>query len=185
MKQGSNTRRPRGRNNNNKRSPGRNSNQDNGGSDVRLRGNASQVYEKYLALARDALSADDSISSENYSQHAEHFYRIMTISAENQKNTNNSSQNKDNAADQNKEKTNGQKEGSKGRDNRHNNRRISQNVDPVLGNSENKREQDKKVEEQAIDKNKIIKKVAIKTPSENLIEDASDKKEIPQESGLA
>ena len=49
MKQGSNTRRPRGRNNNNKRSPGRNSNQDNGGSDVRLRGNASQVYEKYLA----------------------------------------------------------------------------------------------------------------------------------------
>ena len=58
MKQGSNSRRPRGRSNN-KRSPGRNNSHDNGGSDVRLRGNASQVYEKYLALARDALSSDD------------------------------------------------------------------------------------------------------------------------------
>ena len=70
MKQGSNSRRPRGRRNSDKRSPNRNNNHDHGGSDLRLRGNASQVYEKYLALARDALSADDSISSENYSQHA-------------------------------------------------------------------------------------------------------------------
>ena len=87
MKQGSNSRRPRGRSNNNKRSPNRNNNHDSGGLEIRVRGNASQVHEKYLSLARDALSADDRISSENYSQHAEHFYRIMSINAENQKNS--------------------------------------------------------------------------------------------------
>ena len=84
MKQGSNTRRPRGRNNNGKRTPNRNSNYDSGGSDGRIRGNASQVHERYLALARDALLADDRISSENYSQHAEHFHRMMVLNAENQ-----------------------------------------------------------------------------------------------------
>jgi hypothetical protein len=185
MKQGSNTRRPRGRSNNHKRSPSRHNNQDNGGSDVRLRGNANQLYEKYLALARDAMSSDDSISSENYSQHAEHFYRIMTISAENQKNTNNSSQNKDNSANQNNEKINSQKEGSKGRHNRNNNRGNSQNIDSIAGNNENKKEQDKKDEEPSLDDSKTIKKVAINTPSQNLTEDASNKKDMPQESGLA
>ena len=184
MKQGSNSRRPRGRSSNNKRSPGRNNNQDNGGSDVRLRGNASQVYEKYLALARDALSADDSISSENYSQHAEHFYRIMTISAENQKNTDNSSQIINNTADQNNEKTNGKKEESKGRQHRNNNRGKSQNSDHIVGINENKREPNNKNEEPALDQNKIIKKVAINAPSESLTKEANDKKEMPQEPGL-
>ena len=62
MKQGTNSRRPRARSNNGKRPSNRNSNYDSGGSDGRIRGNASQVHEKYLTLAREALSFDDSIS---------------------------------------------------------------------------------------------------------------------------
>ncbi|MFL2780866.1 MAG: DUF4167 domain-containing protein [Rhodospirillales bacterium] len=86
MKQSSNSRRSRGRNNGGKRSGNRNGNFDSHGPDGRIRGNASQVHEKYLSLARDALSSDDRISSENYSQHAEHFYRIMVHNAQMQAN---------------------------------------------------------------------------------------------------
>lgn len=50
---------------------------DSNGPDVRVRGTASQVYEKYQALARDAMSAGDRVMAENYGQHAEHYYRIM------------------------------------------------------------------------------------------------------------
>jgi hypothetical protein len=52
---------------------------DSNGPDVRIRGNAFQVYEKYLALARDAQSAGDRIAAENYLQHAEHYYRIIEL----------------------------------------------------------------------------------------------------------
>jgi hypothetical protein len=45
--------------------------------DVRVRGNAWQVHEKYQALARDAQSAGDRVAAENYLQHAEHYYRII------------------------------------------------------------------------------------------------------------
>ncbi|MGB9151976.1 MAG: DUF4167 domain-containing protein [Alphaproteobacteria bacterium] len=45
--------------------------------DLRVRGNAWQVYEKYQALARDATSAGDRVGAENYLQHAEHFFRII------------------------------------------------------------------------------------------------------------
>jgi hypothetical protein len=47
------------------------------GPDGRIRGNAYQVLEKYLALARDAASAGDRIAAENYYQHAEHYYRVI------------------------------------------------------------------------------------------------------------
>ena len=50
---------------------------DSNGPDVRVRGTASQVYEKYQTLARDAMSAGDRVMSENYLQHAEHYYRIV------------------------------------------------------------------------------------------------------------
>jgi hypothetical protein len=75
MKQGSNSRRARGRGNGRRHS--RNQNFDSNGPDVRVRGNAQQVLDKYLILARDALSAGDRISSENYFQHAEHYHRIL------------------------------------------------------------------------------------------------------------
>lgn len=50
---------------------------DSNGPDVRVRGNAWQVYEKYQALARDATSSGDRIAAENYQQHAEHYYRVI------------------------------------------------------------------------------------------------------------
>ena len=75
MKQSSNSRRSRGRGVGKR--PQKNSNFDSNGPEVRVRGSAQQVYEKYLTLARDALSADDRVSSENYFQHAEHYFRIL------------------------------------------------------------------------------------------------------------
>jgi Domain of unknown function (DUF4167) len=50
---------------------------DSTGPDVKIRGTASHVYEKYLQLARDAGSAGDRVMQENYLQHAEHYYRIL------------------------------------------------------------------------------------------------------------
>jgi len=50
---------------------------DSNGPDVRIRGNAYQVHEKYLQLARDAQSSGDRVAAENYFQHAEHYYRII------------------------------------------------------------------------------------------------------------
>jgi hypothetical protein len=50
---------------------------DSTGPDVKIRGNASHVYEKYLQLARDAHSQGDRVMAENYLQHAEHYYRII------------------------------------------------------------------------------------------------------------
>jgi hypothetical protein len=48
------------------------------GPEVKIRGNAHQVLERYLALARDASSAGDRITAENYYQHAEHYYRLLS-----------------------------------------------------------------------------------------------------------
>jgi Domain of unknown function (DUF4167) len=56
---------------------GRNQTYDSNGPIGRVRGNASQVYERYMALARDAAMANDTIMAESFNQHAEHYYRIM------------------------------------------------------------------------------------------------------------
>lgn len=50
---------------------------DSNGPEVKIRGSASTVYEKYLQLARDANSSGDRVMAENYLQHAEHYYRIL------------------------------------------------------------------------------------------------------------
>ncbi len=50
---------------------------DSNGPEVKIRGSASHVYEKYLQLARDANSSGDRVMAENYLQHAEHYYRIL------------------------------------------------------------------------------------------------------------
>jgi hypothetical protein len=47
------------------------------GPDVKIRGNAQQIAEKYAALARDAQSSGDRVMAENYLQHAEHYNRII------------------------------------------------------------------------------------------------------------
>jgi hypothetical protein len=57
---------------------------DSNGPDVRIRGTAFQVHEKYLQLARDAASSGDRIIAENYLQHAEHYYRIIAAAQEQQ-----------------------------------------------------------------------------------------------------
>lgn len=51
---------------------------DSSGPEVKIRGSASHVYEKYLQLARDANSSGDRVMAENYLQHAEHYWRIMS-----------------------------------------------------------------------------------------------------------
>ncbi|WP_137391812.1 DUF4167 domain-containing protein [Rhodoligotrophos defluvii] len=72
-------------NNNNKRSRNRGRRQPNpasrvfesNGPDVRVRGTASHIAEKYTSLGRDALASGDIVQAENYFQHAEHYQRIV------------------------------------------------------------------------------------------------------------
>ncbi|WP_336276957.1 DUF4167 domain-containing protein [Bartonella sp. CB178] len=77
-------RRARGRSNNNngsnssRRGPNPLSrNYESSGPDVKIRGNAQQIADKYLSLARDAQGSGDRVMSENYLQHAEHYLRII------------------------------------------------------------------------------------------------------------
>jgi hypothetical protein len=75
--------RQRGRNNGRKpHMPQRSQTFDSAGPDVRIRGNAYQVLEKYLAMARDASAAGDRIAAENFYQHAEHYYRVISANGE-------------------------------------------------------------------------------------------------------
>lgn len=71
--------RSRGRNNNGGRKHvnALNRSFESNGPDVKVRGNAAHVAEKYLQLARDAQSAGDGVMAENYLQHAEHYFRIV------------------------------------------------------------------------------------------------------------
>ena len=79
MRSGPNTRRLRSRSNANRRgNPSRPHNFESNGPDVKVRGNAQQVVEKYLQLARDATTAGNPVMAENYFQHAEHYQRIQT-----------------------------------------------------------------------------------------------------------
>jgi hypothetical protein len=57
--------------------PPRNQTFDSNGPEIRIRGNAHQVLEKYLTLARDAAAQGDRIAAENYYQHAEHYFRVI------------------------------------------------------------------------------------------------------------
>ena len=52
------------------------------GQDVKIRGTASHIAEKYLQLARDAQSSGDTIAAENYYQHAEHYFRLIAAAQE-------------------------------------------------------------------------------------------------------
>ncbi|MEX2616852.1 MAG: DUF4167 domain-containing protein [Alphaproteobacteria bacterium] len=80
MRQGQNPKRSRGRSGGGRRnvSP-RHQNFDSNGPSIRIRGNAHQVYEKYLQLARDAYTAGDRIAAENMYQHAEHYFRLVNM----------------------------------------------------------------------------------------------------------
>ena len=84
MKQGSNNRRSRSRSGGGKRqSGGGRNNFESNGPDVKIRGTAQQVQEKYLSLARDATSSGDWVSAEAYFQFAEHYHRVISANASN------------------------------------------------------------------------------------------------------
>jgi hypothetical protein len=73
------------RNGQNKRMRGRNRKTQNpltrvyesNGPDVKIRGTASHIAEKYVQLARDAQGSGDPVAAENYYQHAEHYFRLI------------------------------------------------------------------------------------------------------------
>jgi Domain of unknown function (DUF4167) len=50
---------------------------DSNGPDLRIRGTAQQLFEKYLQLGRDATSGGDRVMAESCFQHAEHYFRIL------------------------------------------------------------------------------------------------------------
>ncbi len=57
--------------------PGNRPMESNGPDNVKIRGNAAQIYEKYMQYSRDAQSSGDRVKNENLLQHAEHYFRIM------------------------------------------------------------------------------------------------------------
>ena len=59
------------------RPPNRNQLFDSSGPDVRVRGNAHQVFDKYQALAREAATSGDRILAEAYWQYADHYFRMI------------------------------------------------------------------------------------------------------------
>jgi hypothetical protein len=74
--------RPRGRFNANRpfkqqpRYPQNNQTFDSNGPNVKVRGSAHQIFERYVTLAREATAIGDRIAAENFYQHAEHYFRI-------------------------------------------------------------------------------------------------------------
>lgn len=82
MRQGSSGRRPRGRPHRKQHLSPRSQTFDSSGPEGRVRGNAHQVYEKYLALARDATASGDRIAAEGFYQFAEHYYRVVNDSTD-------------------------------------------------------------------------------------------------------
>ncbi|MEK9283627.1 MULTISPECIES: DUF4167 domain-containing protein [unclassified Bradyrhizobium] len=85
MRNGQNKQRMRNRNNNNNNRRGQNPMTrvyESNGPDIKIRGTASHIAEKYLQLARDARSSGDPVAAENYYQHAEHYFRMIAAAQE-------------------------------------------------------------------------------------------------------
>jgi hypothetical protein len=55
---------------------------DSSGPDLRIRGTAQQLFEKYLQLGRDATGSGDRVTAESYFQYAEHYFRILNAIAQ-------------------------------------------------------------------------------------------------------
>jgi hypothetical protein len=87
MKHTNNAKRSRGRGSGKKHSNNRSHNSyESAGPEGKLRGSPQQILDKYLALARDALTAGDRIACEGYYQHVEHFYRVINADGNRQRN---------------------------------------------------------------------------------------------------
>ena len=74
--------RPRGRFNGKRpfqqqhRAPQRNQSFDSNGPNLKIRGSAYQIFERYVALTREAAISGDPVAAENFHQHAEHYFRV-------------------------------------------------------------------------------------------------------------
>jgi len=66
------------------RPPHRSQTFESNGQSVKIRGNAYQVFERYIAMAREAQTSGDRVAAENLYQHSEHYYRIMNAQGEGQ-----------------------------------------------------------------------------------------------------
>jgi hypothetical protein len=77
MRPNQNNKRMRGRNNNRKGPNPLSRSFESNGPDVKIRGTAHHIGEKYLQLARDAQSSGDPVMAESYLQHAEHYFRLI------------------------------------------------------------------------------------------------------------
>jgi len=75
MRQGQQNKRMRGRNRKGPNPLTRS--YESNGPDVKIRGTALHIAEKYVQLARDAQASGDRVGAESYLQHAEHYYRIV------------------------------------------------------------------------------------------------------------
>ncbi len=62
------------------RPPQRNQSFDSNGPNTKIRGSAHQIFERYVALAREAATSGDRIAAESFYQHAEHYFRIASAS---------------------------------------------------------------------------------------------------------
>jgi uncharacterized protein DUF4167 len=88
MRNGQNNKRMRNRNNNNNNNNNRRGQNpltrvfESNGPDIKIRGTASHIAEKYVQLARDARSSGDPVAAENYYQHAEHYFRLIAAAQE-------------------------------------------------------------------------------------------------------
>src|SRR6184192_2401996 len=80
--------RPHGRNNGNnpyrhrQQIPHQSQTLDSNGPNVKIRGTPHQIFERYVALAREASTSGDRVASENLYQHAEHYFRVMNAANE-------------------------------------------------------------------------------------------------------
>ena len=87
MRTGQNSR-PYGRNHGNnpnrhrQSTPHRSQNFDSNGPNVKIRGTPHQIFERYVALAREASTSGDRVAAENLYQHAEHYFRVMNAANE-------------------------------------------------------------------------------------------------------
>ena len=88
MRNGQNNKRMRNRNNNNNNNNNRRGQNpltrvyESNGPDIKIRGTASHIAEKYVQLARDARSSGDPVAAENYYQLAEHYFRLIAAAQE-------------------------------------------------------------------------------------------------------
>lgn len=89
-------------------------NYESNGPDVKIRGTAAHISEKYNSLARDALASSDIVRHENYLQHAEHYNRIIMAAQQNEQGANNAAQARD--GDNNNEKAKAGADGETGGD---------------------------------------------------------------------